>query len=125
MEDVRCLRVYYPARHDRHIRKALSLAAVSTERQRHGALISKGNRVIAVGINAHRNDPLACTDPRAEAGWHAEEAAIKALPPGTDCSRLTIYSTRIMRDGTPGNAKPCQRCAGLIESHGFKEVIYT
>jgi len=113
------------SRHSRHLARALTIAGTSTERQRHGALITKGNRVLTVGVNASRNHPLVCSNPALEAGIHAEEAAMRALPSGIDTSRLTLYVARMGRNGRPALSKPCDRCMSQIKALGIREVIYT
>ena len=82
--------------------------------------------MLAVGVNASKNNPMNCSYPKADAAIHAEEAAIRALPEGTDTSRLTLYVARLMRkDDSAGLSKPCPRCAALIEKLGFKDVYWT
>ena len=115
----------YYGRHERLLNKALLIASTSTERMQHGVIIARGSRVLAVGVNRARNSPLVCTDPPAEAGRHAEWAAIHALPHDTDFSKLTLYSARLGRRGDARLAKPCRRCEALIATCGFKNVIWT
>lgn len=112
-------------RHDRHLERALHVASVSTQAQKHGAVIARNGRVLSVGTNAARNRPGACTDPETQAGTHAEIAAIRALPPGTDFSRLTLYSARLGKLGDTRYAKPCRNCQKTILRLGFKEVFWT
>lgn len=109
----------------RHLERAIAVARTSTERQKHGAVIAKGNRVVAVGVNANRNIPINCTNPKMEAAIHAEEAAIRALPSDMDTSRLTLYVARIRKGGDIGLSAPCPRCQDAIAKAGIKEVIWT
>ena len=113
------------SRHTRHMERAASVAALSTQRQKHGAVIAKGNRVLAVGVNRYRNHPSVCSNPKIEAATHAEIAAMAALPPDTDFSRLTMYVARVDSCNVPKLSKPCARCTAEISRRGFKEVLWT
>lgn len=113
------------ARHSTHLTRASLVACLSTERYRHGVVIAKGNRVLSVGVNSNRNVPLNCSDPKRQAGIHAEVAAIKGLPKGIDYSRLTLYSARVTKTGEPAMAKPCENCQTLIDILGFRDVFWT
>lgn len=107
-----------------HIKRALTTAQTSTCNQRHGAVVVMGKRVLAVGVNRTRNDPRICTDPKTGAALHAEIAALKTLR-DIDLRGATLVSARVLKDGTPALAKPCPRCAAVIEYLGLGKVVYT
>lgn len=91
---------------------------------RHGVVIAHGPRVLAVATNTDRNSPLICTDPHKESARHAEWNALRQVR-GLDMSKLTLYSGRVLRDGTPAIARPCARCQYLIDFLGVGRVIWT
>jgi tRNA(Arg) A34 adenosine deaminase TadA len=107
-----------------HLRRALAVASTSTERQRHGAVVAVGKRVLAVAVNSARNHPMVCTHPKTQAAWHAEVAALRQLR-GADLSNATLFVARLMRDGTAGNSKPCLRCQGAVDVAGVGRVVWT
>lgn len=103
----------------------MAVASTSTERARHGVVIAKGNRVLSVGVNRSRNIPVNVSDPKRQAAVHAEIAALRALPPHTDWSRLSLYSARLLKDNTPALAKPCARCQAVLDFLGITDVHWT
>jgi deoxycytidylate deaminase len=103
--------------------QAVNVARLSASRQRHGALIVKGGRVLAVGINSDRNHPSVCSDPRQQASICAERAAIRACD-GLDLRGAIIYSARVTKRGV-GLARPCERCEAAILEAGIKRVFWT
>lgn len=121
----------------KHMARAIALAETSDCAQRHGCVIAHGPRVLAVGVNTQRNSPDVCADPATQAARHAEINALRMLtrPPytahsmkhsqGIDFSALTLYSARVLVDGTPALAKPCAYCDTLIGILGFKKVLWT
>lgn len=80
--------------------------------------------MLAVAVNKDRNPPTICTDPKAEAAVHSEINALRQLK-GVDWSKATIYNARIDRSGEPRLAKPCPRCAEVLDSLGVRNVIWT
>lgn len=108
---------------ERHIERALMIAKASTCKFRHGVVIAHGKKVIAVGVNTERNHTLICSDPRTEASRHAEFNAAR-LVRYMDTSKMTLYSARVMRNGSAGVSKPCANCKTLIDLLDFKEVWY-
>lgn len=106
-----------------HLNRALKMAAVSTERQKHGALVASGRRVLSVGVNTFRSHPNTVTDPKHHASFHAEVAAIRALR--TSPTAATIYVARVIKNGSPGLSRPCSACYAAIKSAGIKRVVYS
>lgn len=106
-----------------HIKRALKIAETSTCRFQHGVVIAHGRKVLSVGVNTARNPVHLCSDPRTQASRHAEFNAIRLIK-NVDTSDLTLYSARLMKDGSPGLSKPCSNCQTLIDYLGFKEVWY-
>ena len=106
------------------LEQASRLASMSTCRFKHGAVIVKGGRVLAVGVNAYTSS-LSLTDILEKEGRsiHAEAAAIKAM--GGSAKGATIYVARINRLGEPRMSKPCNACMKLIKEAEIKKVVYT
>lgn len=97
-------------------------------RQRHGAVIVRGNSVISMGVNTWRNDPSVVESDMIEGrgtifSTHAEVAAIKRA--GDRARGATLYVARLLACGTHGNSRPCQNCARAITRAGIKKVVYT
>lgn len=110
-------------RDERFLERALELAKLSTCRQKHGAIIVKGGRVLSVGINANRNDPTH-SYPSHSLSTHAEAAALKAIR-GDECRGSKIYVARLLRNDSSGLSRPCDLCYLKIRRAGIKEIIYT
>lgn len=95
----------------RYLTLALGVALTSTCRMKHGAVVTKSGRVLAVSPNVFRNDPR-------YVDWklcsiHAEWAAMKkaGFP-----KRATLYVARTNAKGEPRLSKPCEGCASFIET---------
>lgn len=107
------------------LNRALKVAEASTCRVQHGAVIVKGGRVLAVGVNTHRNHPSVVTEPVADCTVHAEMAALRSLSSLESARGATIYVARLGASKTPRLSKPCTRCSGALENAGVKKIVYT
>jgi len=111
---------------------AVSISPSNGKRNKHVALIVKGNRILSVGVNSERSHPLAkrlkltkesesqCAELNAclKLGLtHKEE-----LP---DFSGLTIIVVRVSKSGTLIMSKPCVGCQQLIRQCGFRKVYWS
>lgn len=77
---------------------------------KHSTLVIRGGAVISIGANlGHR---------------HSEVVALGKLWPSKrrGCSIINI---RVRKDGSFGNAKPCEACLLYLENNGIKKVSYT
>ena len=104
------------------LERAMTLAAESSCRFQHGALVvGKGGRILGSGVNRSRNSPTTPGVPRDALSYHAEERALRAagMPRGA-----TVVVARVNRLGEPRPSAPCTRCAALIESLRGK-VVHT
>lgn len=110
---------------DRHLERALAVAATSTQPYRHGVVIAHGSRVLSVGVNTRRNRPEICTNPQSEAGYHAEVAALRSLNTTVPYAKLSLYSARVDKDGKSKLAKPCTRCRAVLEFVGLHNIYWT
>lgn len=107
----------------KHLLQAIKVASTSTERQRHGAVIAKGGRVLSVGVNTRRNHPDVCSDPKTEASFHAEVMALRALSSPELAQGATLYVARINRNQLPADSTPCVNCLNVIINSGIKKVV--
>lgn len=108
------------ARDLRFYDQAIKLAEISNCNQQHGAIITKGATVIAMGVNKRRTHPIS----RKYSGFdscsvHAEQMAIIAAR--SDLRNCILYSARA--NGTQ-KSKPCNMCNELIYYAGIKFVVY-
>jgi len=104
--------------------RASELASHSSEKYRHGAIITRGGKTLAIGINRAINNPNHVTDPKTGASIHAEIAALNACRK-SNLEGATIYVARILKDGSPAMSKPCLRCQKALRKAGIKKVFYT
>lgn len=56
---------------------------------------------------------------------HAEIKALLILDRYTLPKAYALYICRVLKDGSPGLAKPCKICAEAIKDYNIKEVYYT
>lgn len=114
-------------RDERFINYALFIAKLSKHRRHKvGAIITKGSRILSVGINKVKTHPLQHNTHTKKHGKsiHAELSAILGL--STNQRRgSTIYVARLLADESYGLAKPCSYCMALIEEVEIKKVVWT
>lgn len=91
---------------------AKKIAKQSTHRQHHHAvIITCGGAVVSVGSNINHK--------------HAEIDAIGRLKVSQLRKKLTLWSFRWRKNGTWGQARPCEDCEGHIKVYGITKVWYT
>ena len=105
------------------LERAGLVAALSTERQRHGCVITRGGSVLAVGVNTFRNHPNTVSNPSEESSFHAEVNAIRSVVNGV--AGATAYVARVNRAGQIRMSMPCIRCYRALEAAGIKRVVWT
>ena len=101
--------------------RAIMLASFSTERQKHGAIITSGRKVLGVGVNTFRNDPRT-SDPR-YLSYHAEINALRQLH--KHYPSLTAYVVRINNQGELRYSQPCGECLLFLNSWNVKVVYFS
>ena len=85
-----------------------------------GAVVAKGNRVIATGYNRYRTNPKSSHPYK---HLHAEmDALIRA---GDKARGADLYVYREGKDGAPRLGKPCRSCMSLIQGAGIRRIFYT
>jgi deoxycytidylate deaminase len=103
------------------LRLAISAAGASEMKQRHGAVVVRGGRVLSIGINKLKNDPEHVQEYN-KCSVHAEADALYRvkIPAGS-----TVYVARINNAGETRLSRPCSNCYSLMKSLGVSKVIYT
>lgn len=100
--------------------------AVSSEcKQKHGAVVTKGGRVISIGVNKQRNDPTYCTDGSTEKSTiYSVHAEIDALSRVKEPEGSIIYIARVTNRGK-AFSRPCNNCTKVLIKAKVKAVVYT
>jgi len=103
---------------------ASKMAETSEVENRHGAVLVKNGRVLALGINKWRNKDLNCGREKYQAvlTTHAE---IDALSRVANPEGAVLYIARVGLAGEARISRPCSRCMAVIEKLGIKRIIYT
>lgn len=110
----------------KYLGQAIDLAKMSECNYKHGAVLRKSGKTIAVGVNYGVNDPAYLTDEVAaeHAAVHAEVAALNSARK-IDLTGATIYVARVIKNGEPRMSKPCERCQKALKARGVRKVFYT
>lgn len=96
------------------------------------AVLTSGYRTF-IGWNSYRSHPLQARfstkvgEPY-KIYIHAETAAIVRFLRELSSQELPdykLYVARVLKDGTPANARPCVGCQSMIAEFNIKEVYYT
>jgi deoxycytidylate deaminase len=101
------------------------MATKSMSRQRHGAILVKGGRVIGTGFNKDRNHPdrVSPEHIKTHCSVHAEIDAIRDA--SWNVKGAILYIARVNTKGEDRYSKPCNRCEVVITETQIKKVIYT
>lgn len=117
----------------------LSKIAASNDeypRAKLAAAIVKGNKILSVGINRLKSDPLQAKYGRNKdaiflhAEIHAIKNALKEYHPD-DIKNSTLYICRVKHPNEKnknfvwGLAKPCSGCFKAIVEFGIKNIVYS
>lgn len=105
--------------------KARSVAELSQESNKHGAVVVKAGKIVSRGFNKFKNDPKRIPEQfiKSHCSRHAEWVAIKSA--GCNIKGADIYVARINNQGVDRMSKPCPACSSLIRESGIKRVFYT
>lgn len=116
-----------PSRRDKgYLDLALRVAQASDCSQKHGAVVVKGGRVLAVGVNKFRNNPAFVESDNATGrgtifSVHAE---VDSLSRVADARGAVMYIARAGKSG-PALSRPCENCTEELIAAGIKAVSYT
>lgn len=105
--------------------RAAEIAKTSTVKQKHGAILYKSGRVLAVGINSLRNEHPTMEIDYEHYTYHAEHATIRAALNEDALMDSTLYVARVNRLGNPMHSFPCRDCIVKIMTNGIKRVVFT
>ena len=122
--------------HQRNFRKARAASQLSDFPHHHlGAVIAFGSRVVAVGYNSTKTNPIQKfykternfeSDTKNNGMVHAEMAClIQTKNLDVDWSKASIYIYREHKDGSTALAKPCAACQKALQARGIKNIFYT
>lgn len=101
------------------------MATKSVSRQKHGAVLVKGGRVLGTGFNKDTNNPFIVSPEhiKTHCSRHAEIEAIKDA--NWNVRGAVLYVARVNRQGKDRYSKPCGYCEAVISDTQIKKVIYT
>ena len=107
----------------KRMNRVMQLAALSDMRQKHGAILYQGGRVISAGINTFRNAPTSSI-PTDALSNHAEINCLRGID--FKGRHGTLYVARISSGGNVANSAPCPACTKYLRLFtNIKEVIHT
>lgn len=103
---------------------ARRVASASDQRNKHGAVIVRGGRVLSVGINKFRNHPDIIESEKIDeyCSVHAEVDALSRI---NSARGATIYVARVNNSGVSLISRPCGSCYSVISAGGISRIIYT
>lgn len=111
-------------RDEKFINLAIKISKQSAHKFPIGAVITKGNKIISVGVNKNKTHPCQINYHLNKNGnIHAELDAIILCE--SDISNSVLYVARLLKNGDFGIAKPCSSCMKIIGNYGIKKIIYT
>jgi deoxycytidylate deaminase len=107
----------------RFLNLAVRVASSSEMRQRHGAVVVKSGRVLAVGVNKFRNHPAQTASDRVkkDCSVHAEVDALSRCDP----RGASVFVARVNNAGTIRYSRPCARCQQVLKAAGVKKVVWS
>ena len=108
------------------LNRSAAIAMNSTERHKHGAILYKGGRVLAVAVNSVRNRHQSMEIDFADYTRHAEIAVMRAVGWWSVAYEgATLYVVRINRHGEMMLSKPCAPCEQALKVNSIKRVVYS
>lgn len=121
----------------RNLLRAKAASELSDSPQHHlGAVLAYGNKVISVGWNSTKTNPLqkelnkqrnfGDENSPNNGSIHAELACLLNVQyMDINWSKAALYIYREHKNGCPALAKPCLACAKAIRDRGIKKVYWT
>lgn len=107
----------------RFLNIAVKVASSSEMKKKHGAVVVKSGRVLAVGVNKFRNHPAQTAKDRIrdDCSIHAEVDALSRCEP----AGASLYVARVNNSGDIRYSRPCKKCQEYIQTVGIKKVIWS
>ena len=110
--------------HEVYFNKAREVASQSHFRIRMGAVVVRQRRVIGAGNNVLKSHPMMHKPGNFFRCIHAEIAACLNAP-RDGLSGSVVYVARLLKNGKPALAKPCEACDELLARFRVKRAYYT
>lgn len=117
------------SRHEKLLDRAIGVALTSECRWRHGAVLTRGSKIMAWSTNIYRNSSEIDYE---GATFHAEEAALREFDRLTGATYgvertkgLTLYIARVNAKGDAGMSRPCVDCFDILTYRGIRDIVYT
>lgn len=104
--------------------RALTEAEKSDVKHKHGCVITKGGRVLAVGHNRYRNSHPTMEIPAGNYTVHAEIDAASQVQ-WHNLKGCTVYIGRLSKSKEAANSAPCKGCLDYLEQAGVKRIVVT
>jgi len=101
-------------------------------RSKHAAMLTDGNKIISIGVNKAKSDPIQKLHSRShkasnqfvEYSWtHAEVDCLKGLQ--MDFNRTTLYVIRTDASGKLMESCPCNGCQSLIDKLEIPRIVHS
>jgi deoxycytidylate deaminase len=110
-------------RHKRWLKLCLKLTRKSKMSDyKHAAVLVKGGRVIAIGLNKRKAGMLA-DKVYGEKAWHSEADCLLSIHK-EKIRGAYLYSAGKTKTGKLVNSKPCPCCQEFIKKYRLKGVFY-
>jgi deoxycytidylate deaminase len=94
-------------------------------RCKHAAMLTVGGKIISIGVNKAKSDPLQKRYTRhAALSWtHAEVDCLKGIE--IDLKRATLYVIRTDDNGNLMESCPCSGCRSLINELKIPRIVHS
>ena len=118
---------------DPYLRIGIKAAKKSTHRVKHAAILTRSGKILNIGVNSNKTDPIFSKDPslnrsnppsKLVAKVHAEQICLKGISE-KDLKGAEMYVLRMSKKKGLGNSKPCAMCMRLLVKAGLKRVHWT
>lgn len=107
----------------RNMRRAWETCQVSDCTKHMAAVIVKNGRVLSVGVNHMRNDPMFILTDKSGLSVHAEVSAMRAVS-DENLDGAVCFVARTRRDSVPAMSKPCKECENALRTAGIKACYW-
>lgn len=97
-------------------------AANSDMHHQVGAVCALNGNVVSKGCNSGKRQRF---NRQMVLSSHAELSVIWKVRRRTFRGKADIYVVRVLKDGTVGNARPCQECVNIMRCAGIRRVYYS
>lgn len=117
---------------------AAEVSKMSTYSGAHvGCIAVQSHRIVSSGYNTCKSDPLQkelnavrFTDDETSCCNHSSHAEVMCIKPliQSKCeslSKVSLYVSRVRKDGSTALARPCKSCMKAIKDSGIRWVYYT